>query len=77
MIRIVKKIHLESRLALFKRPTAVCPPAGVWRESTRESRTLRCMEAANDYSKQSIGGLGKHGRSLKGIRGVEVFEKSI
>jgi len=66
---------LESQLfSPIKRP---CPPAGVWRESTRESRTLRCMEAANDYSKQSVGGLSKHGRSLKGIRGVEVFEKSI
>jgi hypothetical protein len=50
---------------------------GVWRESTRESRTLRCMEAANDYIKQSVGGLSKHRRSLKGIRRVEVFEKSI
>ena len=73
MIRIVKKIHLESRLALFKRP---CPPAGVWRESSRDSRTPRCMEAANDYITQSVGVLSKHGRSLKGIRRVEVFDKN-
>ena len=32
------------------------------------------MEAANDYSKQRVGGLSKHGRSLKGIRRVEVFD---
>jgi len=58
MIRIVKKIHLESRLALFKRPCKKkkpCPPAGVWRESSRDSRTPRCMEAANDYITQSVG----------------------
>ncbi len=35
------------------------------------------MEAVNDYSKQSVGVLSKHGRSLKGIRRVEVFDKSI
>ena len=35
------EMHLESQLfSPIKRP---CPPAGVWRESTRESRTLRCM----------------------------------
>ena len=63
---------MESQLfSPIKRP---CPPAGVWRESTRESRTLRCIEAANDHSKQSVGGLSKHGRSLKGIRRVEVFD---
>ena len=33
------------------------------------------MEAANDYITQSIGVLSKHGRSLKGIRRVEVFDK--
>ena len=32
------------------------------------------MEAANDYITQSIGVLSKHGRSLKGIRRVEVFD---
>ena len=57
----------------IKRP---CPPGGVWREFSRDSRTVRCMEAANDYITQSIGVLSKHGRSLKGIRRVEVFEKS-
>ena len=55
----------------FKRP---CLPGGVWRESSRDSRTVRCMEAANDYITQSIGVLSKHGRSLKGIRRVEVFD---
>ena len=65
---------MESQLfSPIKRP---CLPGGVWRESSRDSRTVRCMEAANDYRKQSVGVLGKHGRSLKGIRRVEVFEKS-
>ena len=32
------------------------------------------MEAANDYITQSIGVLSKHGRSLKGIRRVEVLD---
>ena len=32
------------------------------------------MEAANDYITQSIGVLSKHGRTLKGIRRVEVID---
>ena len=63
---------MESQLfSPIKRP---CLPGGVWREFTRDSRTVRCMEAANDYITQSIGVLSKHGRSLKGIRRVEVFD---
>jgi len=73
-IRVRWKQHLESQLFSIKRP---CLPGGVWREFTRDSRTVRCMEAANDYITHSIGVLSKHGRSLKGIRRVEVFEKSI
>ena len=74
-IRVRWKQHLESQLfSPIKRP---CLPGGVWREFTRDSRTVRCMEAANDYITQSIGVLSKHGRSLKGIRRVEVFYKSL
>ena len=63
---------MESQLfSPIKRP---CLPGGVWREFSRDSRTVRCMEAANDYITQSIGVLSKHGRSLKGILRVEVLD---
>ena len=49
MIRIVIKKTSRKPAGPFQETMSA---GRVWRESTRESRTLRCIEAANDSSKQ-------------------------